>query len=222
MMQNADAFADELFLSARRRARLGMVFGCICLVIAAVAVVAVVLMLPLKERVPYVILMDPTTGKAEQLASVQALSLDEEEAIIQANLVSYVTDRETFDSAGAQERVNSVFDRSIKTARNEFQSLWSPASPDYPPSRYTRETRVKVRVVSVALLNATTAQVRFIKTRSAPRQRSAEGSFIATITFDFDTRDKAQRSIEDVWANPLGFVVSGYRVDAETLEPGVR
>lgn len=215
-----DVFAEEIFLSAQRRARLGAGVGFFGLCIALVSVSAVAMLAPLKERVPVVILMDPVTGKAEQIAEVQALSLDEQEAVIQANLVSYVTDRETFEAAGAQERVNSVNDRSIEQAGADFVALWSPGHPDYPPERFTQATRVTVKIRSIAILNETTAQVRFTKTLTAPRTTTTTASFVATIAFEFQAGRGKVRRIEDVWANPLGFKVKSYRVDAETLDRG--
>ena len=40
---------------------------------------------------------------------------------------------------------------------------------------------------------------------------------MATIGFAF--RPRVERTLEQVWANPLGFTVTRYRVDAETLRP---
>ncbi len=40
--------------------------------------------------------------------------------------------------------------------------------------------------------------------------------FVATVEFAFE--QKTERSLAHVWENPLGFTVSAYRVDAETLE----
>ena len=40
--------------------------------------------------------------------------------------------------------------------------------------------------------------------------------FVATVEFAF--APKTERSLAHVWENPLGFTVSSYRVDAETLE----
>ena len=40
--------------------------------------------------------------------------------------------------------------------------------------------------------------------------------FVATV--EFAVEPKTERSLAHVWENPLGFTVSAYRVDAETLE----
>jgi len=65
------------------------------------------------------------------------------------------------------------------------------------------------------LLTDETAQVRFRKKLETEGERTVERDFVATVGFEFQPR--VERNLEDVWKNPLGFAVSSYRVDAETL-----
>jgi type IV secretion system protein VirB8 len=60
------------------------------------------------------------------------------------------------------------------------------------------------------------AQVRFLKTPRKTKQEAVTQPFVATVEFAF--APKTERSLAHVWENPLGFTVSSYRVDAETLE----
>lgn len=48
------------------------------------------------------------------------------------------------------------------------------------------------------------------------RDRSVSAAFVATIGFSFAPR--VERTLERLWANPLGFAVTSCRVDAETLD----
>ena len=41
-------------------------------------------------------------------------------------------------------------------------------------------------------------------------------AFVATVGFAFHPR--TERTLEAVWKNPLGFTVTSYRIDAETLD----
>ncbi len=55
-----------------------------------------------------------------------------------------------------------------------------------------------------------------MKTLRRPRDtRSVERAFTATVAYDF--RPETRTRLQEVWANPLGFAVTSYRVDAETL-----
>jgi len=61
----------------------------------------------------------------DRVAAVQALSLSESDAIIQANLVAYVDDRETYDLTDGEQRINSVLERSNGDAARTLRDLWT-------------------------------------------------------------------------------------------------
>ena len=67
---------------------------------------------PLKSVEAFVVVVDKETGEMDRVSQVAALTLDESDAIIQANLVAYVDDRETYDLTDGEQRINSVLDRS--------------------------------------------------------------------------------------------------------------
>ena len=147
---------------------------------------------------------------------LQPVAIFSEEAVRQAELVSYVVDRETYDIADNQTRIPDVLTRSQEQARASLVSLWTKGSENYPPDIYTTRSRLIVKVISIALLTETTAQVRFRKTLETESEKPVERDFVATVGFEF--QPKTERNLEAVWNNPLGFVVTNYRVDAETLE----
>ena len=76
---------------------------------------------------------------------------------------------------------------------------------------------ITVRVTSIVLLDGNTAQIRFIRHLEQPGIDPVVRDFVATIGFTFNPR--VERNLELVWQNPLGFTVTSYRVDAETLDP---
>lgn len=213
--QVAYTFEDEVFFQLRSQRNRWMVVAILALIMAVVAMGTVVALLPLKEVKPFVVMVDRTTGAAEKIVQVRPVSLGEQEAVRQAELVSYVTDRETYDIADNKERIPDVLTRSKDQARSSLVALWTKGSENYPPDIYTTRSRLLVKIVSIALLNDTTAQVRFRKTLETEGERPLERDFVATVGFVFEPR--VERNLEDVWKNPLGFVVTNYRVDAETL-----
>ena len=70
---------------------------------------------------------------------------------------------------------------------------------------------------SVSILDDDTAQVRFIRRLEAPGADAVERDFVAVVGYGFEPR--TERTLDQVWRNPLGFTVTGYRIDAETLDP---
>lgn len=211
----AYAFEDEVFFQLRSQRNRWMFIAMIAMILAVVAMGTVIALLPLKETKPFVVMVDRTTGQAEKIVQVRPSSLAEQEAVRQAELVAYVTDRETYDIADNQTRIPDVLSISQGQARNSLVQQWTKGNENYPPDIYSTRSRLTVKVVSIAILTEKTAQVRFRKTLETEGETAVERDFVATVGFEF--QPKIERNLETVWKNPLGFVVTNYRVDAETL-----
>ena len=209
-------FEDEVFFGLQRRAALfGWMTG-LSLVVALCAVGAMVLMLPLKEIRPYVVMVDRQTGESELVVSTRPANLAETDAVRQAELVRYVTERETYDVADNRERIPQVLAASEAQAAASLRALWTREAEQYPPAIYGEDNLIRVKVRSVAMLNEATAQVRFTRTLEQPGLQPVVRAFVATVGFAFQPR--VERTLEAVWRNPLGFSVTSYRIDAETLD----
>ena len=91
--------------------------------------------------------------------------------------------------------------------------LWTNSSENYPPNLYGRDVLITVTVRSISLLDNNTAQVRFTRRLERTGNAAVERDFVATLGFEFRPRVE----LEAVWRNPLGFTVTSYRIDAETL-----
>lgn len=216
-MTELDQFEADLILGPRRRERIAYIIAAIGVTIGVVGFVGGASVLPLKSTETHVVVVDKTTGQMDRVAAVEDLTLDESDAIIQANLVAYVDQRETFDLSDSEERINSVLDRSDADAARTLRALWTPSNPDYPIDVYGRDTKIDVQIKSVNQIRTGVAQVRFSKTLRRPRDRNfVTQSFVATLGYEF--RPETKTRLQDLWSNPLGFVVTSYRVDAEALE----
>ena len=156
-------------------------------------------------------------GEAEQVVSVRPTSLSDQEAVREAELVRYVTNRETYDATDNAERIPLVDAMSQGQAQASLRALWNKGAENYPPDLYGRDTTITVRVRSLTVLDEDTAQVRFVRRLEAPGLDPVERDFVATVGFAVAPR--VERTLDQVWRNPLGFTVTGYRVDAETLNP---
>jgi type IV secretion system protein VirB8 len=211
----AYTFEDEVFFQLRSQRNRWMIVAIIALILAVVAMGVVLALLPLKEVKPYVVMVDKTTGAAEKIVQVRPVNLSEQEAVRQAELVSYVTDREVYDVSDNETRIPDVLTRSQNQARSSLIALWTRGSENYPPDIYSTRSRLLVRIISITLLTEKTAQVRFRKTLETEGEKSVIRDFVATVGFEF--QPKVERNLQAVWNNPLGFVVTNYRIDAETL-----
>ena len=79
-------FEDEVFFSLRRQRSVAWTVATLSLGVAMASVGAMVLMLPLKEIRPYVVMVDRTTGESEQVVSTRPTSLTDQEAVLEAEL----------------------------------------------------------------------------------------------------------------------------------------
>ena len=212
-----DEFDADVINGPRRSAAKAWTVAAVAVGIAALQAAAITAMMPLKSTEVFTVLVDRTTGEAERVMQVKPTGIEDEEAVKQALLVSYVTDRESFLMAGIQERLESVQRRSRGNAQQSLRALWTDSAENtsYPPRVYGQGAEVTVRVRTITFLEPTVAQVRYIKTLRNPRQQTIERPFVATVGFEFNPTQ--ERSLARVWENPLGFQVSSFRVDAETL-----
>ncbi|MCJ9670397.1 MULTISPECIES: virB8 family protein [unclassified Neorhizobium] len=215
------AFEDELFFTLRQQRNNWARIAVGSVIAAVLSLGCLIAILPLDETKPYVIMVDKTTGQAEKIVQVRPATLDQQDAVRQAELVSYVVDRETYDPADNPIRIPDVLTRSTDTAASTLTQLWSSNSPQYPPSVYGPDVRVRVVVKSISfnpsVRNAPdVARLRITKIREEKGQAAAERSFIVTVAYAF--RPKENATLAAVWSNPLGFMVLSYRIDAETAK----
>ena len=215
------AFEDELFFSLRQQRNNWAKVAVGAMSLAALSIVCLIIILPLNETKPYVVLVDKTTGEAEKIVEVRPATMDQQDTVLQAELVSYVTDRETFDKYDSAERITDVMNRSKDDAASTLAVEWTGSSPQYPPKLYGKDSRVLVTVKSIAVAPKTAApgpkmaQVRIVKKREQPNYPTVERSYVVSLGYDFVPEKAA--TLETVWKNPLGFRVLTYRIDAETL-----
>ncbi|WP_254634214.1 virB8 family protein [Mesorhizobium sp. GbtcB19] len=216
------AFEDELFFTLRQQRNSWAKVAVGSMLLALLSLGCLIAILPLKEVKPFVVMVDKTTGEAEKLVQVRPASLDQQDAVLQAELVSYVVDRETYDPADNSLRVPDVLARSSGDAADTLTQLWSSTSPQYPPTVYGTEVRVRVVVKSISISPSAKrnapdlARVRITKYREQKGRETAERTFVATVGYSFQPKENAR--LEDVWKNPLGFTAVSYRIDAETAQ----
>ena len=217
MSKSRDAFEADFIYGPRRRERFAYFVATAGVIVGLAGFLGAVSLFPLKSVETFVVVVDKETGEMDRVSQVAALTLDESDAIIQANLVAYVDDRETYDLTDGEQRINSVLDRSDSDAARTLRDLWSSTNEDYPITVYGREAKIDVVIRSVNQIEPGVAQVRFTRTLRRERDtRTVTRPYVATLAYEF--RPETRQRLQDVWANPLGFVVTSYRVDAETLE----
>lgn len=182
-------------------------------------------MLPLKEKVPFVVMADAYTGTS----TVARLNDDflnkritTSEAINRSNIAHFVLARESYDSAMINLRDwTTVLTMASPSVASAYTGLYAPHNDASPYKIYGRTRAIRVKILSIVLVGGGPdsppkgATVRF--QRSVYEKQTGAtvplDSKIATIAFTYKTnlRMDEQYRIE----NPLGFQVTDYRVDSD-------
>ena len=182
--------------------------------IAGLSLLALVLLLPLKETVPFVITKDRETGYVEVARVATGTSLTQDEALSEFNLVRYVSARETYSPDDLQANYELVYASSAASVWGEYGPLFERGRPGNLLDRYGRMTRVSVAIKNVSFLEPDRAFVRFSTTSRTGSQESTQ-HFAATVRFRYT---RPARDLEGRERNPLGFEVVSYRKDQEVVD----
>jgi type IV secretion system protein VirB8 len=188
-------------------------------------------MLPLKEKVPYVIMADAYTGTSTVARLTQSLTdsqITASEAINRSNVAHFVLARESYDIALMNMHDwATVLTMSSTGVAATYTRLYASTNPDNPFKTLGRDNAIRINILSIVLvgggLNETPkgATVRFQRSLYNKQTGATQplDSKIATLTFVY----KANLKMDDRYRveNPLGFQVTDYRVDndASTAAP---
>ena len=210
-----DSWAFSVTDSLERSRRLAWIVALVSAVIALLLAIAIVIMLPLRTVEPYTLLVDRQTGHVEALAPLDTTVLTPDAALTRSFLVQYVIARESFDIDSVDLDYRKVALWSAGSERQRYVELMSPSNPAGPLGSLPRRTVIRVEVRSVSSLSADQALVRFTTEQTDPGSRPAPPQYwAAVIDYQFTG---AEMSADDRLLNPLGFQVTRYRRDAETL-----
>lgn len=181
-------------------------------------------MLPLKQKVPYLVMADAFTGTATVVDMVPTAvhSITANDAINRSNVAHFVMARESYDVAmmKLQDWV-TVLTMSAPGVAAGYRALYSPNNEANPYKTYGKERAVRVNILSIVLLgNApgrtpTGATVRFQRSVYDKTSGSSQplDNKIATLVFAY--KPNLQMDERYRIANPLGFQVSDYRVSTD-------
>lgn len=205
-------YAADTIAEAQRSRRNAWIAVAALIIVCGAQAAAIAIMLPLKDVVPYTILVDRQTGYLETVRGVEVGELKDDAAIVNAAIAQYVLQRETFDPADFEERYKRVALWSTGQARNDYVNLYRAGAPGNLLSQMRPGATMTVRVKNIELLDATSARVRFDLARRDPGAAPELTDWQALVTFQFSG---APMRMEDRLINPLGFQVTSYRKDAE-------
>jgi type IV secretion system protein VirB8 len=180
-------------------------------------------MLPLKQKVPYIVMADAYTGTSMVARLTEDMTnrrISTSEAINRSNVAHFVMARESYDLAmlnlGDWATVQTMSSPGVKAA---YANLYSSLNPDNLYKTYGKDRAIRIKLLSIVLLGGGPgvtpkgATVRFQRSLYDKQTGVSQplDNKIATMAFTYKTNLEMddQSRIE----NPLGFWVTDYRVD---------
>ena len=213
----ASTWSDDTHANLRASRKTAWTVASVAIGVAGLQAIAMALMLPLKQSVPYTITVDRETGYVQTTRGVNLGNLSETDAIAQSFIVQYMLARESFEATDYRENYRKTMMWSQGGAELEYVRDWDKNNPAGVHTRVRPTTRLQVTVKSVTLLGPRSAMVRFDTEQSeGPSSGGTRQPWVATVGYSFSGKPISE---QDRYLNPLGFQVSSYRRDAETTQP---
>ncbi|MEP0390738.1 MAG: type IV secretion system protein [Erythrobacter sp.] len=211
----ADSWATSVTDGLERSNRRAWIVAIIAALIAFIEALALVFLIPLKTVEPYTLLVDRQTGNVETLAPLNAQVVAPDTALTRSFLVQYVIARESFTQSNLQDDYRKVSLWSDRNVAEGYQRDMDAGNPASPLAYLPRGAVLRTEVRSVSNLAENRAMIRFTTSQTDLGGRpQAPQYWVAIIDYNFVA---AEMSEADRYVNPLGFRVTGYRRDAETL-----
>jgi len=185
--------------------------------VAAGAMGAVAMLLPLQKLVPLAVTIDSRTGIVTSVEYGRSVAeLTQKEAIQRSDVAKYVVARETYDPLDLSTNVKLVRVMSDGSVWRQYEEEGSQYNETSPMKRYGSKVRRRIEVSTALPLpgNENTYQVRYVAVEEFPGSQTipVEKPFVATVRFRYSDRPLSN---EDRILNPLNFRAVSYRTDRE-------
>ncbi|MEZ2127892.1 MULTISPECIES: virB8 family protein [unclassified Sinorhizobium] len=211
--EKARRFDQDRLIQVERSARIAWFIAIAAGVLAAASVFAIAGLTPLKTVEPFVVRVDNSTGIVDVVSALTSTAGTYDEAVTKYFAAKYVRAREGYVWSEAEENFQTVALLSTQPEQSRFAAIYRGSNPDSPQNIYGRGATSRVDIVSISLINANVASVRYMRTVTRGDDVRTT-HWVATLTFSYAN---APMSSTDRLVNPLGFVVSEYRADPEAI-----
>lgn len=182
--------------------------------LAGLSILAVVLLTPLKTVEPFVVQVDEI-GASSVVTLLDAKSISASEALDKYWLGQYVNYREEYLSQTSYGNFIAARLLSSPAVGAAYFNQVNPENPRSPTAVYGTKGAMEVTVTSITFIGKQHAQVRFVrKEKRGSDSQASESRWIATVAYQYlnPPLKESERLI-----NPVGFQVTDYRLDPETV-----
>lgn len=203
---------SELLASRRRAWQVALAASLLTLT----SLIAVAALTPLKQVTPVVLRVDNVTGHVDMITTVNRIEHSYGEVVDSYFINQYILNRETYDYSTLQTLYDTTALLSSPEMQEQYYSLFSGATA----RQHQWGANVKVQVHIQSIIPNTKARTAVIRLTTqahhAQRGLDAKQHWIVTLSYRYVD---ALMGVTERRHNPLGFQITSYRRDPETVTP---
>jgi type IV secretion system protein VirB8 len=179
----------------------------LCLLLALIMLVCLI---PLKQKIPYLYAFNNATGEITKLGELEPTHLTANWQMTRFFLIHYVMNRESYDRDDLERPYQLAWAQSSAMIRQQYDAEVDSNVPTSPYQKYGKDKTIRIRKVTVSGLNDHTAMIHFEKhlyDKSTNTQQIAREE--AIVKWQYQSVKATQTQLD---RNPLGFTVTYYQV----------
>ncbi|AOW13449.1 hypothetical protein LPB72_10510 [Hydrogenophaga crassostreae] len=223
-------FETSVVTMVRRSERRAWIVAMCSMAVTVCLVAGIAYMLPLKEKVPYLVTVDlkrSTSTVSPLRDNIAATGIYASEALNRSQVARFVQSREGYDYDTINEHDwEYVASMSNDQVKGLFVKQFD-GTPNSPEKRWGRDNAIRIKVNSIVFngldeergARPTGATVRFEKWKFDKKTGKSTylSSHVATLRYEYKANLKMNEELR--LRNPLGFQVTAYKVDDEFNAP---
>ena len=188
----------------------------IVIILLGVSIAANLILIPLKEKVPYLYAFDHATGEVTKIGELEKTNLSSNWALARYFLIHYVMNYESYNSDNIDLPYQQVFAQSADDVKKQFDNLVSSTNPNSPYRLYGKDKFITVKVISINRLNENTVDIKFQKKLHDRASNTDQVIYKeAILKWEFSNVETTQKMLD---RDPLGFKVTYYQVSQVNVD----
>jgi len=212
IFEKAEQANNETYNKAMKRSFIGWIIAIIFIFFSFVSMITITVLIPLKEKIPYVVEVDKVSGETS-VTKVTKGKLTQSESLTKYWINKYVRYRTQYDYQDIEESYELVKAMTSPREFTNYHKDYDTNNLESPYRIYGENTTLKTRIKSISFIDKDTATVRIdIEKKRINEDKPKHFPYIVTLSFRFTLEPESEKEIQE---NPFGFQCTKWRIDSE-------
>lgn len=215
-LKEAKSWETDRVIQERASKKVAWRVATVACAVGVLGVASTVIMATQEPPPPTLVRMNETTGQVDLLSTIRDHKTTYAEVINKYFVQWYVRYRASYSKNLAEDYYYRVGLMSSNPEQQRYFEDFNPKNPQSPLNVYGDYATVKVNVNGTSFIQPHVALVRFTKEVTRGSDNPTITHWVATVTFRYSALPMRE---EDRAINPLGFQVTEYREDPDSMVP---